>query len=136
MTVQGAEGSGAGVLLTESLAQPQRDLGHGGRCWPVLGNVWLYQVWAAPVSLPIDWRAAWPGDRVCWAQRWNWAKKASGNDPSTQPRLSHLRKPALGLGAGWRQAREGVEQSLDGPLLRLQLGNLGLQGERVIVMLL
>ena len=30
--VQGAEGSGAGVLVTESLAQPQGDLGLGGRC--------------------------------------------------------------------------------------------------------
>ena len=33
--------------------------------YAILANVWTYQVWAAPVSLPINWRAGvLPGKEV------------------------------------------------------------------------
>ena len=47
--VQGAKGSGVGLLLTESLAQPQRgDAAVLVAAAGSLTNIWVYQVRAAP----------------------------------------------------------------------------------------
>ena len=89
--VRGAQGSGGCTLLIESIAQPQRDLGLGGRGWLAGERVGVPGL-AAPVSLPIDWLAhskkgtALLGTKAQLGQEGLGAPPGRGAGPARSPR--------------------------------------------------